>query len=81
MVERMTNGDNVYFLPLRDALFIVKPNQPQPHDEGGWRDYQLCFQHGPWHPPWANRGVSWLVILLVLPLFHGHSNLGASMVS
>jgi len=38
MVERMIDYDDVCFLPLRDTLFIGKPNQSQPHNEEKRRD-------------------------------------------
>ena len=59
-------------LLLRDALFIEKLNQSQPHNEGKQRDKQLCLHHGPW-----SRLVHHFS---VLPLFHEHNNLGASKI-
>jgi len=54
------------------AQFIKNPNQPQPHDEGNKEISSFDLATGrPWY--WLARHSS------VIPLFHGHSNLGASV--
>jgi len=55
---------DVCILLLRDALFIEKLNWSQPHDERKRTSSLLDAHHGPCHPPWADRGAHWLVILL-----------------